>query len=86
MSHEYWTVERARDVTAYLIRLRESGEVLRAAINALHAGIPEAAYQVEDDPEIWEWLEARHWITFVVDRTLNRRRIIVTNVESATVA
>jgi hypothetical protein len=85
MNQGYWTVERARHVTAYLIGLRESGAALRAAINALHAGVPENAYQVTDEPEMWEWLEARHWITFVVSRTPNRRTITVTHVESATV-
>jgi len=85
MSRTYWTVERVRKVTAYLVELRETGTDLRAAVKSLQEGIPADAYKIQEEPESWQWLEARHWITFVVDRTPNRRRIIVTVVESATV-
>lgn len=85
MSQEaYWMVLRLPEVTAYTIELRDAGAALRAAINSLHTGVPQAAYKTQDAPETWEWLEARHWLTFVVDRTPNRKRIIVTVVESAT--
>ncbi len=82
MSQNYWLVERVRTVAAYLIELREAGTDLRAAIKKLQQGIPEDAYQTQEEPETWQWIEARHWITFVVDRTPNRRRIIVTVVAS----
>lgn len=81
---EYWVVTRLPEITAYTIELREAGTELRAAINALHKGIPQDAYKTAEEPETWEWLEARYWITFIVDRTPNRKRIIVTVVESAT--
>ncbi|MFN8486647.1 MAG: hypothetical protein U0350_03585 [Caldilineaceae bacterium] len=84
MMATYWTVRRARHVVAYLISLREAGEDLRLAINSLHLGPPEDAHKLQDDPETWEWLEARHWITFVVaDR--NQKWLYVTDVESVTV-
>lgn len=82
---EYWTVERDREVVQYLVGLREIGAELRQAINSLHAGIPEDAYKIQDNPETWRWLEARHWITFIVDRSHNRRWLVVTTVLSATV-
>jgi hypothetical protein len=78
MNQGYWTVERVRKVTADLVELREAGTDLRAAINLLHQGIPEDAYKIQEEPETWQWLEARHWITFVVNRTPNRRWIVVT--------
>jgi hypothetical protein len=43
-------------------------------------GIPDDARQLREAPEIWEWLEARHWITFIVDRDI--KRIHVTDVET----
>ncbi len=83
MSEAYWAVERERTVTAYLIGLRGAGENVRAAVNSLHRGIPADAQRVQEHPETWRWLEARHWITFVVDRS--KQWIYVTVVESATV-
>ena len=84
MTPTYWTVRRARHVVAYLIELREQGAELRQAVHSLHLGIPEDAHKVADEPETWEWLEARHWITFVIaDR--NQRWLYVTDVESATI-
>lgn len=77
-----WTVERVQAVVAYLIALREAGVEVRAAVNRLTHGIPSDAYQISDTPETWQWIEARHWITFTVDR--NRRWIIVTVVQSTT--
>lgn len=79
----YWTVERCLSVVHHLIGLREAGADLRRAIESLHQGVPEDARKLQDDPETWEWLEARYWITFVADR--NRRWILVTDLESATV-
>ena len=84
MSREYWTVERVRKVTNYLVELREAGTNIRAAVKSLQQGIPADAYQIQEDPETWQWLEAQHWITFVVTRTPNRRWIVVTVLESAT--
>lgn len=79
----YWTVERRRSVVHHLIHLREEGVDLRRAIESLHHGVPEDARMLQDAPETWEWLEARHWITFVVDR--DRRWILVTDIESAAI-
>jgi len=45
MTQPYWTVERDRDVTTYLIGLREAGVDIRAAVNQLHRGIPPDAKQ-----------------------------------------
>jgi hypothetical protein len=83
MSQPYWAVERKRSVVQYLISLREAGREIRAAINSLHMGIPEDAHKIQDNPETWEWLEARHWITLLVEQ--DRRWIYVTDVESATI-
>jgi hypothetical protein len=82
MSRDKWTVARVRKVTTYLVELRESGTDIRAAIRSLQQGIPADAYLIQEDPETYQWLEARHWITFVADRA--RRWIYVTVVESAT--
>jgi hypothetical protein len=84
MNASYWMIQRARSVVAYLIALREHGEELRQAIQSLQQGIPPDAHKIQDEPETWEWLEARHWIIFViVDHNL--RWLAVTDVESATV-
>lgn len=83
MNEEYWTLGREYGVTAYLIGLREAGVEVRAAVSSLQRGIPEDADKVQDEPETWRWLEARHWIVFTVDRS--RKWIKVTLVESATV-
>ena len=83
MTAPYWTVERKRSVVVYFIQLREAGADLRSAINTLSAGIPADAYKIKDYPETWQWLEARHWITFVVDH--EKHWLSVTLVESATV-
>jgi hypothetical protein len=78
-----WTLLYDPDVIRYLYSLRESGANIRSAVRLLSLGIPEDARQLREDPEIWEWLEARHWIIFAVDR--RGKRIYVTNVMSATV-
>lgn len=85
MSQQYWTLERARQVAAYLIELREAGVESRAAINSLSQGIPQDARMIQEHPETWQWLEARHWITFVVTNSPNQKWITITSVESATV-
>lgn len=63
-----WILVRDSEVVTYLYNLRESGTELRQAINSLSNGIPEGARKIQDAPETWEWPEARHWITFVVNR------------------
>jgi hypothetical protein len=50
----------------------------------LQQGIPPDAHKLQDDPEPWEWLEARHWITFVVVER-NLQWLYVIDVESATI-
>jgi len=85
MSTGDWVVARSSVATAYLVGLREEGRALRQAIHSLQRGIPEDAYQIQEEPETWEWLEARHWITFIVDRIPNRRTIQIIYIESATV-
>lgn len=84
MMKPYWTVYRARHVVAYLAVLRTEGEELRRVIHMLQSGIPDDARKLQETPETWEWLEARHWITFVVvDRS--KQWLYVTDVESATI-
>ena len=60
-----WTVIRDRDVLQYLYA---STPELRAAVWSLSKGVPPDARKVQDVPETWEWAEARHWITFIVNR------------------
>jgi hypothetical protein len=78
-----WTLEYDSDVTRYLYTLRETGNNVRKAIRSLSQGIPSDARRIQDDPETWEWLEARHWITFVVDQA--RKWIYISDVSSATI-
>ncbi len=78
-----WTLEYAQSVARYLIDLRESGADVRKAIRSLAQGIPEEAQQIQEQPETWKWLEARHWITFIVDHS--RHWIYISHVESATI-
>jgi hypothetical protein len=82
-SEHRWTLEYDSDVTSYFYLLRELGTGLRAAVKSLASSFPADAHKIQEDPETWEWLEARHWITFVVDR--DKHWIYVTNIESATV-
>lgn len=62
-----WTLEYDQEVVQYLVGLRESGSEIRRAVTSLQKGIPDEARKIQDSPETWEWLEARHWITFEVD-------------------
>jgi hypothetical protein len=81
-----WDVRKHPTVIAYVNRVDAPSE-LNAAIARLFAGIPDDAkhlYTRSDAIEVWEWLEARHWITFTVDRTVNRQTIRVVEIESAT--
>jgi len=78
-----WTLEYDSEVIAHLYLLREDGVAIRQAVRSLAKGIPAEARQIQDDPETWEWLEARHWITFVIDR--GKQWIYVSGVESATI-
>ncbi|MEM7129352.1 MAG: hypothetical protein AAF702_23675 [Chloroflexota bacterium] len=63
-----WTLEYDKEVVQYLIGLRESGGEIRKVIKSLQNSFPEDAQKIQDIPETWEWLEARHWITFEIDR------------------
>lgn len=85
MKPEVWTVFRHRNVTEYLVALREAGEEIRAAVKSLQHGIPSEAWKKQEHPETWEWIEARHYITFVV-LDHEKRWIGVTEVEAITVA
>lgn len=81
-----WDVRKHPTVIAYVNRVDAPPE-LNAAIARLFDGVPGDAkhlYTRPDGIEVWEWLEARHWITITVDRTVNRRTIRVVEVESAT--
>jgi len=62
-----WSLKYDREVVQYLIGLRESGVEIRRAIRTLQKGIPEDARKIQNIPEMWEWPEAHHWITFQVD-------------------
>lgn len=73
-----WSLEYDREVVQYLVSLRESGVEIRRAIRELQNGIPDDARQIQDIPEIWEWPEARHWITFQAD--IGKRWIYITDV------
>ena len=75
-----WTLIRHPDVVKYLYELRESGSDLRGAIKSLGDGIPEDARNLVESPETWEWPEAKHWITFIVDR--ERMTITISEVSS----
>jgi hypothetical protein len=76
-----WTVFPHCTVVSYLYTATDE---LRAAVKSLQHGIPAGAYKLQDHPETWEWIEARHYITFVIiDR--DKRRIGVTEIESTTV-
>ncbi len=82
--NERWTLEIDRQVAGYLYLLREEGHELRNALHSLSANpFPHDAQIIQDEPETWEWLEARHWILYVVDRP--KHWICVTVIESATV-
>lgn len=80
-----WTLIRFRDVVSYLYSLRDAGSELRAAIQSLEHGIPEDAEKIQEEPELpetselWEWLQAYHWITFIVDH--EARDITIIGVE-----
>ena len=82
----HWDVRRHQTVTTYLNRV-DAPPGLNEAISRLFDGIPDDARHLhtrQDGVEVWEWLEARHWIVFTVDRTVNRRTIRITEIESAT--
>lgn len=81
-----WDVRKHPTVIAYVNRV-DAPPDLNAAISRLFDGIPDDARHLhtrQDGTEVWQWLEARHWIVFTVDRTVNRRTIRVVEVESAT--
>jgi hypothetical protein len=81
-----WDVRKHPTVIAYVNRI-DAPKELNSAIARLFAGIPDDAkllHTRKDGIEVWEWLEARHWIIFTVDRTVNRRTIRVIEVESST--
>lgn len=76
---QQWRVHRRKEVTAYLVSLREHGSEIRQAIESLKAGTPSDATEVE--PDTYLWFEAQHWIGFVVDTT--EKAIYVSLVELA---
>lgn len=76
-----WRVHRDRDVTAYLIGLREQGVAIRRAIARLaKQGIPVDATET-GEPNTWLWMEADHWIVCVVEET--EKAIYVTVIKPA---
>ena len=87
MNPPRWTIFRRRAVNEYLIALHEAGEEIRAAVESLQYGIPADAYKVQgspETPETWEWIEARHYNTFVI-LDYEKRWLGVTEIESITV-
>ncbi|HMN29756.1 MAG TPA: hypothetical protein PKE45_16515 [Caldilineaceae bacterium] len=74
-----WRIHRRREVTAYLIELREEGEDLRRAIASLQFGLPPDATQTT--PNTYIWFEAQHWIVLVEDK--DQRAIYVSLIEKA---
>jgi hypothetical protein len=84
MNRPYWTIFRHQEVNRYLISLREAGEEIRAAVRSLENGIPADAWKKGENPETWEWIEARHYITFVILDD-EKRWLGVTAVEPITV-
>ena len=75
----HWRIHRRREVTAYLIGLREAGEDLRRAIASLRYGIPSDATQTA--PDTYIWFEAQHWIVFIEDTS--NHAIYVSLIEKA---
>lgn len=81
-----WDVRKSATVVAYTNRL-DALPGLNEAIAHLFDGLPDGAMHLHTRPdgiEAWRWLEARHWIIFTVDCTVNRRIIRVIALESAT--
>jgi hypothetical protein len=74
-----WRIHRRREVTAYLIALREEGEELRRAIQSLQFGLPQEATQTA--PNTYIWFEAGHWIVLIED--VEQRAIYVSLIEKA---
>lgn len=79
MTYHYWRIHRTREVTAYLVSLREAGGELRKAIATLTQGIPPDATQTA--PHVYIWFEADHWIGALVEE--EERAIYVYLVEKA---
>jgi hypothetical protein len=75
----HWRIHRTREVTAYLVSLRDEGSDLRKAIAALTQGIPPDATQTA--PQVYIWFEASHWVGFVVEE--KERAIYIYLVEKA---
>jgi hypothetical protein len=79
VTHQYWRIHRRREVTTYLISLREEGKELRRAIASLQSGIPQDATATA--PNTYIWFEARHWIVLIED--LDQHAIYVSLIEKA---
>jgi hypothetical protein len=62
---QHWRIHRRREVTAYLITLREAGEDLRREIASLRFGIPPDATPTA--PNTYIWFEAQHWMVLIED-------------------
>jgi hypothetical protein len=76
---QHWRIHRRREVTAYLIALREAGEELRLAISSLREGIPSDATLTA--PNTYIWFEAQHWMVLVEDQS--NHAIYVSLIEKA---
>jgi hypothetical protein len=74
-----WRIHRRREVTAYLIELREEGTDLRRAIASLQFGLPHDATQTA--PNTYIWFEAQHWIVLIED--IEHRSIYISLIERA---
>jgi hypothetical protein len=76
----HWRIHRNREVTAYLVSLREAGAELRQFVESLKVtGIPPTATLVESNMYIL--FEANHWIALVLDE--NERAIYIPRIEPA---
>jgi hypothetical protein len=75
----YWRIHRTREVTAYLVSLRDEGSDLRKSIAALSQGIPPDA--TETAPHVYIWFGAHHWIGCILEE--EERAIYVYLVEKA---
>jgi chemotaxis signal transduction protein len=76
----HWRIHRKREVTAYLVSLREAGTEIRRFIESLKVtGIPPTATLV--DSNVYILFEADHWIALVVDE--KERVIYIPRVEPA---
>jgi hypothetical protein len=81
-----WEVRKSPQAIA-IANAHDAPEGLNGALKRLFDGVPDDAEHLStraDGIEAWRWLEARCWIIFTVDRTVNRRMIRVVLIESAT--